>query len=209
MHRLGLSLVLGCSALFLGTCFAADCVAYKKLPAIYINTPDWNKTVVQPRREMDRLHGNVVATMVDNYQIDADIVSVDGGFCVGLKSVNVVVGYNDFVVNVDIRNTPGSCEYNAVLEHEDKHIKTYLSVIDDFKGELQKSVYSAAQSVMPRFVKSRDMVDVVVDDMNRQLQSHPDVVLVKQKIFADVEIKNKQIDRMESGEELKKCKISE
>lgn len=209
MHRLGLLLVLGCSALFLGTCFAADCVAYKKLPAIYINTPDWNKTVVQPRREMDRLHGNVVATMVDNYQIDADIVSVDGGFCVGLKSVNVVVGYNDFVVNVDIRNTPGSCEYNAVLEHEDKHIKTYLSVIDDFKGELQKSVYSAAQSVMPRFVKSRDMVDVVVDDMNRQLQSHPDVVLVKQKIFADVEIKNKQIDRMESGEELKKCKISE
>lgn len=209
MHRLGLSLVLGCSTLFLGTCFAADCVAYKKLPAIYINTPDWNKTVVQPRREMDRLHGNVVATMVDNYQIDADIVSVDGGFCVGLKSVNVVVGYNDFVVNVDIRNTPGSCEYNAVLEHEDKHIKTYLSVIDDFKGELQKSVYSAAQSVMPRFVKSRDMVDVVVDDMNRQLQSHPDVVLVKQKIFADVEIKNKQIDRMESGAELKKCKISE
>ncbi|MFQ6703328.1 MAG: hypothetical protein ACLRFO_03985 [Alphaproteobacteria bacterium] len=205
MHRLGLSLVLGCSALFLGTCFAADCVAYKKLPAIYINTPDWNKTVVQPRREMDRLHGNVVATMVDNYQIDADIVSVDGGFCVGLKSVNVVVGYNDFVVNVDVRNTPGSCEYNAVLEHEDKHIKTYLSVIDDFKGELQKSVYSAAQSVMPRFVKSRDMVDVVVDDMNRQLQSHPDVVLVKQKIFADVEIKNKQIDRMESGAELKKC----
>lgn len=205
MHRLGLSLVLGCSALFLGTCFAADCVAYKKLPAIYINTPDWNKTVVQPRREMDRLHGNVVATMVDNYQIDADIVSVDGGFCVGLKSVNVVVGYNDFVVNVDVRNTPGSCEYNAVLEHEDKHIKTYLSVIDDFKGELQKSVYSAAQSVMPRFVKSRDMVDVVVDDMNKQLQSHPDVVLVKQKIFADVEIKNKQIDRMESGAELKKC----
>jgi hypothetical protein len=93
-----------------------------------------------------------------------------------------------------------------VLAHEDKHIKTYLSVIDDFKGELQKSVYSAAQSVMPQFVKSRDMVDSVVDDMNMQLQLHPDVVLVKQKIFADVEIKNKQIDRMESGEELKKCK---
>lgn len=206
MHRLGLSLVLGCSALFLGTCFAADCVAYKKLPAIYINTPDWSKTIVQPRKEMDLLHGNVVATMVDNYQINADVVPVDGGFCVGLKSVNAVVGYNDFVVNIDIRNVPETCEYNAVLAHEDKHIKTYLSVIDDFKGELQKSVYSAAQSVMPQFVKSRDMVDSVVDDMNMQLQSHPDVVLVKQKIFADVEIKNKQIDRMESGEELKKCK---
>jgi hypothetical protein len=200
------SLVWGYCVLISGVCFGADCVAYKKLPAVYINVPDWDKTIVQPRREMDQLHGNVVATMVDNYQIDADVVPVDGGFCVGLKSVNAVVGYNDFVVNIDIRNTPGSCEYNAVLAHEDKHIKTYLSVIDDFKGDLQKSVYSAAQSVMPQFVKSRDMVDSVVDDMNMQLQSHPDVVLVKQKIFADVEIKNKQIDRKESGAELKKCK---
>ncbi|MBO5946900.1 MAG: hypothetical protein J6Q44_02030 [Alphaproteobacteria bacterium] len=206
MHRLGLSLVLGCSALFLGTCFAADCVAYKKIPAVYINTPDWSKTIVQPRKEMDLLHGNVVATMVDNYQINADVVPVDGGFCVGLKSVNAIVGYNDFVVNIDMRHIPESCEYNAVLAHEDKHIKTYLSVIDDFKGELQKSIYSAAQSVMPRFVKNRHLVDGVIEKMNDELQSHPDVVLVKQKIFADVEIRNKQIDRAESGDELKKCK---
>lgn len=200
------SLVWVWCVLISSVCFGADCVVYKKIPAVYINVPDWNKTIVQPRHEMDKLHGNVVATMVDNYQINADVVPVDGGFCVGLKSVNAVVGYNDFVVNIDIRNVPETCEYNAVLAHEDKHIKTYLSVIDNFKGELQKSVYSAAQSVMPQFVKSRDMIDSVVDDMNMQLQSHPDVVLVKQKIFADVEIKNKQIDRMESGEELKKCK---
>ena len=189
-----------------GVSWAMDCVAYKKIPAIYINTPDWSKTIVQPRQHMNLWHGNVVATMVDNYQINADVVPVDGGFCVGLKSVNAVVGYNDFVVNIDIRHVPDSCEYNAILSHEDKHVKTYLAVVDDFKGNLQKSVYGAAQSVMPIFVKSRDMVDVVLDDMNRQLQSHPDVVLVKQKIFADVEIRNKQIDRMETGDELKKCK---
>ena len=186
---------------------AVDCVAYKKIPAVYINTPDWSKTIVQPRKEMDLLHGNVVATMVDNYQINADVVPVDGGFCVGLKSVNAIVGYNDFVVNIDMRHIPESCEYNAVLAHEDKHIKTYLSVIDDFKGELQKSIYSAAQSVMPRFVKNRHLVDGVIEKMNDELQSHPDVVLVKQKIFADVEIRNKQIDRAESGDELKKCKV--
>lgn len=200
------SLVCVCAVLFGGDCFGADCLQFKKIPAIYINTPDWSKTIAQPREHMDLWHGNVVATMVDNYQINADVVLVDGGFCVGLKSVNAVVGYNDFVVNIDIRHVPDSCEYNAVLSHEDKHVKTYLAVVDDFKGDLQKSVYGAAQSIMPRFVKSRDMVDAVVDDMNRQLQSHPDVVLVKQKIFADVEIKNKQIDRMETGDELKKCK---
>ena len=43
------------------------------------------------------------ALQPEDYQMDF-IVSVDGGFCVGLKSVNVVVGYNDFVVNIELAN---------------------------------------------------------------------------------------------------------
>ncbi|MBQ7289961.1 MAG: hypothetical protein IJW84_03660 [Alphaproteobacteria bacterium] len=185
---------------------AADCLQFKKIPGVYINTPDWTKTIVQPRTPMDLWHGNVVATFVDNYQINADVNTVDGGFCVGLKSVNAVVGYNDFVVNIDIRNVPGTCEYNAVVAHEDKHINAYLLVVDDFKGDLQRSIYSAAQSIMPRFVKSRDDIDGVIEAMNDQLQSHPDLVLVKQKINAAQEIRNKQIDKIESGADLKSCK---
>lgn len=184
---------------------AVDCVGYKKIPAIYLEIPDWSKTVVQPREPMDLWHGNVVATLVNNFQINADVIKVDDGYCVGLKSVTAEFGYNDFVVNVDIRHTPNSCQYNAVLAHEDKHIKTYLSVVDEFKGDFQKSVYNAAQSIMPRFVKTHQEIASVVEDMNNQLQVHPDLVLVKQKIHAAEEIRNKQIDREETGADLKKC----
>ena len=114
--------VWGALFLLVGPCMAADCLQFKKIPGVYINTPDWTKTVVQPRTPMDLWHGNVVATFVDNYQINADVNTVDDGFCVGLKSVNAVVGYNDFVVNIDIRNAPETCEYNAVMAHEDKCI---------------------------------------------------------------------------------------
>ena len=92
------------------------------------------------------------------------------------------------------------------MAHEDKHINAYLSVVDDSKGDLQRSIYSAAQSIMPRFVKSRDDIDGVIEAMNAQLQSHPDLVLVKQKINAAQEIRNKQIDKIESGADLKSCK---
>lgn len=186
--------------------WAVDCLQFKKIPGVFLNTPDWTKSVVQPRTPMNLLHGNVVATLVDNYQINADVNPVDGGFCVGLKSVSAAVGYNDFVVNIDIRHVPGSCEYDAVLAHEDKHIKAYLSVMDDFRADVQKSVYSAAQSIMPRFVKSRDDIGAVVEIMNNELQTHPDLVLVKQKIGAAQEIRNKQIDKVESGADLKSCK---
>lgn len=184
---------------------ANDCLEYKKMPRVILNVPDWGKTVVQPRAPMDLWHGNVIATLTDNYDIIVDINPVDGGFCVALKTLDAVVGYNDFLVQIDIRHVPDTCAYNAVLSHEDKHIKTYLSVIDDFKPELQKSIFSAADSVMPIFVKNKDDVDMAVDMMNTEFQNHPDLILIKQKIKAAEEIKNKHVDRNEKGADLANC----
>ena len=184
---------------------ADSCLEYKKMPRVILNTPDWEKTVVQPRVPMDLWHGNVIATLTDNYDIVVDINPIDDGFCVALKTVDAVVGYNDFLVQIDIRHIPETCTYNAVLKHEDKHIKTYLSVIDDFKPELQRSIFSAADSVMPIFVKTKDDVDRAVDMMNTEFQVHPDMILIKQKIKAAEEIKNKQVDQIETGDDLRNC----
>jgi len=184
---------------------ANDCMQYKKNPGVFINTPDWKKIVVQPKEPMNFWHGNVVATFVDNYDLVTDVNPVDGGFCVGLKSVDSVVGYNNFDVQIDIRHIPNSCEYNAVLRHEDKHIKAYLSVVDDFKADLQRAMFVAADSIMPVFVKSKGDVDAAINMFNQEFQNHPDMIVVKQKIKAAQEIRNKQVDQMESGADLDKC----
>ena len=41
--------------------------------------------------------------------------------------------------------------------------------------------------------------------MHNELQNHPEVVLVKQKIHAAQEIRNKQIDSDENNKDIKKC----
>ena len=41
--------------------------------------------------------------------------------------------------------------------------------------------------------------------MNQELQSHPELVLIKQKIKAAEEIRNKKIDQNDDGSDLKKC----
>lgn len=188
-----------------GAALADDCIAYKLKPRVFIDVPNWEKQVVQPNQPMNLWHGNVVATMVDNYDIIADITPVEDGFCVGLKTVNATVGYDNFLVKIDMRHVPNSCAYNAVLAHEQKHINTYLSVIDDFKADLQQSIFSAADSVMPVFVKEKDDFDRAVDMLNDELQSHPDLILVKQKIKAAEEIRNKDIDKQEDGRQLSVC----
>ena len=189
------------------TAVAADCMRFKINPSVLISKPDWKKTVVQPYAPMDLWHGNVVATLVDKYDISVDVNQVNDGICVWLKSVDAVIGYNDFTVQIDIRHTPDTCAYNAVLNHENKHIDTYLSVIDDFNSDLNSAVSVAADSVMPVFVKSNDDVDGAIDMIHQELQNHPDLILIKQKINAAQEIKSKQVDQNEDGSELKKCFI--
>ena len=182
-----------------------DCLGFKLTPKISINIPSWEKKVVQPLQKMDVLHGDVIATMVDNYEITTDITSIEDGFCVVLKSVDAVIGYSDFLVQIDISHKPNSCSYNAILQHEDEHIRAYLSIIDDNQDLLKQSVMSAANAITPIFVKNQKDIESVIDKINEQIQNHPDVILLKQHIKADEEIRNKHVDQNDNGENLKKC----
>ena len=63
------------SMCFITAAFAEDkCVAFKTKPLVRINKPDWVKKVGQPLKMMDLYHGNVVATLVDEY----DIIVIEG-----------------------------------------------------------------------------------------------------------------------------------
>lgn len=190
---------------FVNIANAVECNEYKITPKIAIKTPDWNKTIVQPKKTMDLLHGDVIATLVDNYEIDTTITPINNGFCIGLKSVDAKIGYSNFLVQIDIKHIPETCSYNAILEHENLHINTYLSVIDDNITELHNALYSAADSIMPVFIESKSDIDAAVEKINKELKSHPDIVLIMQKIHASEEIKNKIVDQNEDYIKIKKC----
>ena len=193
-------------SLFVNTVFATDdCLNYKLTPEIEIKTPEWTKSVVQPLQNMDVLHGKVIATLVDEFDITGDITSIEDGFCVSLKSIDVTIGYSDFLVQIDISHKPNTCSYNAIVQHEDEHIRAYLSVIDDNKYLLEQSIKSAADSINPVFVENEKDIESAIDKLNNELQNHPDIILLKQQIKADEEIRNKYVDLNDNGESLKKC----
>ncbi len=182
-----------------------DCLGYKMNPRVTIDVPTWRKEVVQPLQNMDLLHGDVIATLVDNYDITGDVTSIEDGFCVALKAVDATIGYSDFLVQIDMRHVPETCSYNAILSHEDEHIRAYLAIIEDYKADFQAAVYSAADSITPIFVQNEGDIDGALDELNKQLQSHPDLILIKQKIRADEEIRNKRVDLHDDGASLRRC----
>ncbi len=182
-----------------------DCLGYKLKPKINLTLPVWQKQVVQPLQKMDVLHGEVIATMVDNYEITTDITSIEDGFCVAIKNVDATIGYSDFLVQIDISYKPNTCPYNAILSHEDEHIRAYLSVIDDNTDLIKRSLSDAADSITPIFVKNERDIESAIDELNERIQMHPDMILLKQKLKADEEIRNKRVDQNDTGEQLKSC----
>ena len=182
-----------------------NCMHYKIHPHITVNAPAPQTQVIQPSAHLDLLHGDVIATLVDNYDITGDVVQTADGFCVSLKSVAATIGYSDFLVQIDIRHAPNSCEYNAILAHENEHIRAYMSIVNDFNLEMHAAVFGAADSVMPVFVHTAAEIDNALDALNFALQTHPDVVLVKQKIRAAEEIRNRRIDDEDNGARMKQC----
>lgn len=182
-----------------------DCMAYKLTPRITVTSPNWSKSVVQPLAHIDLMHGHVAATLIDNYDLTADITPIEDGYCVALKNVDAVIGYNDFTVSIDIRHKPGTCTYDAILDHEDEHIRAYLSVIDDNRKNLHDAVAAAAASIMPIFVRDTADMDSAVSKMNMELSNHPDLILAHQQIRAAQEIRNRRVDQNDPGVRLKKC----
>ena len=192
--------------LFVSDAFSVDdCLEYKLNPIINIKSPIWQKNVVQPLKNMDVLHGEVIATLVDEFEITGDITSIEDGFCVALKNIDVNIGYSDFLVQIDISHKPNTCSYNAILQHEDEHIRAYLSVIEDNTDLIKQSVKSAADSIVPVFIRNEKDMEGALDKLNHELQNHPDIILLKQKIHAAEEFRNKQVDLNDTGETLKKC----
>ena len=185
--------------------FADDCLDYKLTPNITIKSPTWTKSVVQPLKSMDVLHGDVIATLVDEFGITTDLTSIEDGFCVALKNIDVTIGYSDFLVQIDKSHQLNTCSYNAILQHEDEHIRAYLSVIEDNQEMFKKSIENAADSIVPIFIKNEKDIEYAIDKLNNELQNHPDIILLKQQIKAGEEIRNKYVDINDTGETLRKC----
>jgi len=185
--------------------FADDCLSYKVSPDIEISVPMWSRVIVQPEMQMDLLHGRVAASMVEEYSLSVLAEPVPNGYCIVLTGINATVGYTEFVVQIDSRHRFGTCGYDITLEHEDKHIDAHLSTAKDADKDIKRSIRAAANAIMPIFVKDGDDIDAAMDQMQAAIQNHPDIILMKQKIDADQEIRNKKVDQRDDSHKINKC----
>lgn len=170
-----------------------------------MSLPEYETNVFYSSEPSNKLHGHVAANLINNYQVILDVHPSGDGYCVALKKIEAVFGFEKFDVEIDIKYQSNTCAYNAVLNHEKKHIETYLGIMTDFKKEISQSLITAADSVMPIFIEKQSDIDIAFEELNQEFRAHPDLLLVAQKVYAAQEIRNKQIDQNENNAELFSC----
>jgi hypothetical protein len=84
------------------------------------------------------------------------LVKRGDGFCVYLTSVQVDFGWEDMQVYVPSDYREGSCEYRAVLDHENEHVAIIRAALKEFAPRARARIESALAQTKPILVRGQN-----------------------------------------------------
>jgi len=189
--------------------WANDCQRFRGAPLVRVREPDFSVSVESPKEEMNLLHGKVIATFSEEYEIDYNAEWDGDGWCLYIDRITAVVGYTGFVIQIDRRHKFDSCEWHATKAHEDEHIRAHLSAVSENKDEIKQSVREAAAAILPLFVENESDLEIKMNEMQDELAGQPQIKILMQKLDAEQEIRNKKVDLGDKGWRINECQANE
>jgi len=88
----------------------------------------------------------------------ARLLQIPGGrYCAYPVSYNLNIGYADFLVYIDRKFRRGTCEYRAILKHENAHVALYKGYLTRYLPSIKKQARAAALGVRPVVVSTPDL----------------------------------------------------
>lgn len=85
----------------------------------------------------------------------------DGTWCAEFVTVTMTAGFTRQVVEIPDRFREGTCEYKAIVDHENEHVATNNKALADHWARLERESQAALSSLGAMALKSRDEVNSV------------------------------------------------
>jgi hypothetical protein len=122
------------------------------------------------------------------------LTKTDGGrYCVYPVSFDLNIGYSDFNIYIDRKYLPGSCEYRAILKHENSHISIYRRYLEHYLPSIKKQLRVAASRVQTVIVSIPDQgTKYIQEQVQRRIRP---LIL---KLNREADHSNARIDTPES-----------
>jgi hypothetical protein len=112
-----------------------------------------------------------------------------GRFCAYPVSYELNISYADFLVYIDRKYRPGSCEYRAILKHENAHVAIYEGYLKRYLPYIKKQVRAAAMAVRPVVVSTPSLgTKYIQEQVQRRIRP------LIQKLNREADQSNARID---------------
>ena len=185
---------------------STDCSKFKFNPDININNVDNDNIVIEESKEnLADKFGYVKSSITYNTKYMIIPVLVKDGYCLSLRSLDVNINFPEFNIVIDKRLKKDSCAYNVVLKHEKDHIQSEKDILSSNIEDIKKSVYNAALSIEPVFVKHGENIEETKEKMFNKIKEHKDIIDIKNKIEKELKDSNEQIDYRGDSWEIWQC----
>ena len=79
-----------------------------------------------------------------------------GRYCSVLSEMSLSIGYSKIDVFIDRKYGPGSCEYEAILGHENTHVSINRDVLRQYVPKIRQQLERYARSIGPIYSTSPD-----------------------------------------------------
>ena len=113
--------------------------------------------------------------------------SLGGRACLGLKELVITLGYEP-VIYISEARPRGTCEYDAAIEHEYKHLNTDLAILREAIPRLR----TAAQRSLNQLPPPRPMPEGNLTTAREQLQARITAVLDREMTTIETERNRRQ-----------------
>lgn len=78
-------------------------------------------------------------------------VPAPAGYCVYLREVNATFGYRTMDVFIASEYRPSSCEYNAIIDHENQHVAINREALKQYAPRIRQVLEQQMQTLQPKF----------------------------------------------------------
>jgi hypothetical protein len=178
-------------------------VSVKNTPAKVIYKTGHSRSDIERQQLKRGLHANrgkwkiLGLTQTDfKYSLETSVKytkTAGGRYCAYPVSFELNIGYADFIVYIDRKYLPGSCEYRAILKHENSHITIYRRYLEHYLPYIKKQVRAAAIGVRPVIVSVPDQgTKYIQEQVQRRIRP---LIL---KLNREANVSNARIDTPES-----------
>lgn len=136
------------------------------------------------------------------YNVKIQKVIKDNKACIYPYEIDVYLGYPDMVIYIDKTYGKTSCEYKAILEHENKHVSIYQKNLKKYGMKIGKEMYDIVQELYPVEVQNpaeiNEVSDNIINDIIHKLKTDDIIVSLENNMESEIELQNKSLDSKES-----------